>query len=139
MKPRLAVLFATTLAVTADRAWSEVTDGPGPSTQNGRPLDLEELREFTASLATYELVDVATHQPGRITFGKKTISVAWYFAARSDRAYLTRNGISCIIVRGDQQLTKCLTVLERNSGQCRYLLQEQRDRRAACLREAPTP
>ena len=139
-KIRIALLLAIALATTADRAWPEVTDEAGPSAQSGRLLNLEELREFTASLATYDLVDVATHQQGRITFGKKTTSVAWYFAAESDRAYLTRKGISCIVVRGDQQLTKCLTVSEdRHSGNCRYLLQEPRDKRAACLREAQEP
>jgi hypothetical protein len=137
-KLRIALLLAIAVTTTGDRAWSEVTDEAGPSARNGRLLNLEELREFTASLATYNLVDVATRQQGRVTFGQKAIFVSWYFAAESDRAYLTRRGISCIVVRGDQQLTKCLTISEdRHSGNCRYLLQEPRDKRAACLREAP--
>lgn len=139
-KLRFALLFAIVIATTVGRAWSEVTDEAGPSLQNGQSLNLEELRTFAATLATYDLEDVATQQRGRITFGKKTISISWYFAAESDRAFLTRKGISCIVVRGDQQLTKCLTVSEdRHSGNCRYLLQEPRDKRAACLQETQAP
>ena len=137
---RSALLLAIALAITADRARSEVTDEPGPSARNGRPLNLEQLQEFAAPLATYDLMDVATRQQGRITFGRKTVSISWYFAAESNRAFLTRKGISCIIVRGDQNLTKCLTVSEnRHSGDCRYLVQELRDKRAACVREVQEP
>ena len=139
-KFRFALLFAIVIATTAGRAWSEVSDETGPSVQNGRPLNLNELRKFAAPLATYDLEDVATRQRGKIAFGKKTVSISWYFAAESDRAFLTRKGISCIVVRGDQQLTKCLTVSEdRHSGNCRYLVQEPRDKRAACLRETQAP
>ena len=139
-KLRFALLLAVAMATTTGYAWSEVADEAGSSAQNRRPLNLEELRSFTASLATYDLVDVARLQHGSITFGQKTISVSWYFVADSYRAYLTRDGISCIVVRGDHQLTKCLAISEdRHSANCRYLVREPRDKRAACLRKAQEP
>jgi hypothetical protein len=136
---RIALLLVVAIAATAGDAWSETTDEAGSAAQNGRPLDVEELQRFAASPAAFDLVDLVTGKKGRIVSGKEMIIVTWYFAVVSDRAYLTRDGVSCIVVR-DAQLTKCLTVSEdRHSGACRYIVQERRDKRAACLREAAAP
>src|SRR5262245_35020360 len=127
---RIALVLAVAIAATAGRAWPEATDEPGSAAQYGRPLSLEELQRFAASPAAFDLVDVATGKKGRLVFGKEMIVVTWYFAVASERAYLTRDGVSCMLVR-DAQVTKCLTISEdRHSGACRYVVQERRDKRA---------
>ena len=137
---RIALAFVVVLCMCGGPVWAEVVDGPRPPTQNERLLDEKELWSFVAPATDYDLVDLETSEQGNIHVGDGRISISWYFGGEAEVAVLTRRGSSCIVVRRDQDQTKCISVWEDPlSKSCRFLVYESHDRRAACLRKSQTP